>query len=321
MTLDNSYMLNNFGYMMNNPFLNCFQSFNAYSNPFMSCFSFSGDIPSLGLFTGMNYGSYTNFMSFMPIQFSNMSINSHSLPICPSIYDAYNSFIADGKYYMPLRIQGSVPRFQFTVPSGVTSSYAQQPAAATSSLRSSSRGIAASSRIGSGYSTVKKYDKDLSADFISKAKLVAKNVGCNYDDLLSIMNSESGLNPQAQNGSSGAVGLIQFTGVAIQSMNKRYGLNLTKDKIKNMTAVEQLDLVEKYINMAKGSVFSAGAKLSGADLYSLIFLPGRAARDTLTQRGEAYYSANKGLDINNDGKITKSDLTQRVNSKKITLVA
>ena len=53
--------------------------------------------------------------------------------------------------------------------------------------------------------------------------------------------------------------------------------------------------------------------MSAADLYSLIFLPARANREVLTAKGENFYSANAGLDMDGDGKITKSDLNKRIN--------
>ncbi len=59
-------------------------------------------------------------------------------------------------------------------------------------------------------------------------------------------------------------------------------------------------------------------KLSGGQLYALIFLPARAKNEVLTSSGEAYYSANRGLDANKDGKITISELDTRVKSKYVS---
>ena len=50
----------------------------------------------------------------------------------------------------------------------------------------------------------------------------------------------------------------------------------------------------------------------------LIFLPARAKNEVLTSSGEAYYSANRGLDANKDGKITISELDTRVKSKYVS---
>lgn len=47
-------------------------------------------------------------------------------------------------------------------------------------------------------------------------------------------------------------------------------------------------------------------------LYALVFLPARANREILTQAGEKYYNANKGADRNKDGKITMTELGERI---------
>ena len=58
-------------------------------------------------------------------------------------------------------------------------------------------------------------------------------------------------------------------------------------------------------------------KLDAGELYALTYLPARANRSVLAQRGEKYYSWNKGLDLNKDGKITKDELAQRVERKQV----
>lgn len=153
---------------------------------------------------------------------------------------------------------------------------------------------------------VSKVEKRLGTDFITRVKQVAKNINCDYSDLLAVINAESGLNPQAVNKHGGATGLIQFMPATAKA------LGTTTEKLKNMSAVEQMDYVEKYLLMNKRATGNSNKKLSGGDLYSLIFLPARANRDILCTTGEKYYSWNKGLDINKDGKITKAELSQRV---------
>ena len=173
-------------------------------------------------------------------------------------------------------------------------------------------------------------EKKLGAEFLERVKLVAQNLKCDYKDLLAVLNSESSLNPQAgldrKTGKiKGAVGLLQFTNIAIEELNRRYNLDLTKEKILKMTAVEQLDLVEKYLKIAKSRVFGENERLSAANLYAITFLPARANRLTLCTKGEKdsegrllrYYEKNQGLDLNNDGKITKGELAQRINNKRV----
>lgn len=171
----------------------------------------------------------------------------------------------------------------------------------------------------------------LTKEFLEAVKKSAAKIGCDYEDLLAVMNSESTLNPTAvhknKKGEKTAVGLIQFTKkYAIPALNKEYNLDLTLEKIENMSAIEQLDLVEKYYEMNK-SKLPSGRKITAADLYAVTYLPTRADRDVLCRKGErkangkllGYYEANQGLDMNNDNKITKDDLNQRLAQKRVNL--
>ena len=161
-----------------------------------------------------------------------------------------------------------------------------------------------------------KHKNKLDSNFLNKVKEVANNLNCDYKDLLAVLNSESGLDPKAWNGKT-AVGLIQFTDQSIAELNRIHGLNLTKEKIAQMSAIEQLDLAEKYLKIAKSYNFAPNARLSAGDLYAITFLPGRANQNVLCRKGEKYYSQNKGLDINNDGVISKEDLENRLAKKQI----
>jgi len=175
-----------------------------------------------------------------------------------------------------------------------------------------------------------KNSKKLGKDFLDKVKEVAKNVNCDYKDLLAMMNSESGIDPSKglkKDGScASAVGLIQFMDKgAISSLNKNYSMNLTRQRIVKMSAIEQMDLVEKTIKISKKHAgYSENAKLDGATLYALIFLPARANRDILCVRGErnengkllGYYEQNK-IDYDKDNNISKKDLRHRLSLKQV----
>lgn len=161
--------------------------------------------------------------------------------------------------------------------------------------------------------------KKLGKPFLDKVKQVASNLNCDYKDLLALMNSESSLNPRA-GASSNYVGLIQFGKSAIEDLRTKGGYpNLTKEKILNMSAIEQLDLVEKTIKIAKGyAKMPSDKRLTAGDLYALVFAPCRAGGDVLYSRGEAgYNSVNAKIDYNGDGKITKSEMAQRINKKRV----
>lgn len=146
-------------------------------------------------------------------------------------------------------------------------------------------------------------------EFLKKVKRIAKNLNCNYRDLLAIFNSEFGVeaNKTARNG---AVGLICF-------MPKFFDT----EKIVKMSPIDQLDVVEDTIMKAKRMAgFSANAKLSKADLYALVFLPARANQEVLCKRGEgnSFYESNAALDYNKDGKITKQEMAHRIDNKYVS---
>lgn len=144
--------------------------------------------------------------------------------------------------------------------------------------------------------------------FMKRVKEVAKRINCDYKDLLAVMNAESGVNEKAVNPHGGATGLIQFMPKTAK------GLGTSTHELLQMTKVEQMDYVEKFLINAKRSAgFADNEKLSGGQLYALIFLPARAKREVLTTSDESYYKWNKGTDINGDGAITKSELDQRIN--------
>ncbi len=162
--------------------------------------------------------------------------------------------------------------------------------------------------------------RTLSVEFLDRVKEIAKKVKCDYRDLLGVMNSESGLNPKARNKHSGAIGLIQFTGIAIKDLNQAYGMNLTKEKIANMSAMEQLDLVEKYLTRSKSFKFDSSEKLDSADLYAIVYRPAFAGKKVIATKADGKtYSLNRGLDLDKDGVISDKDLAQVVRNKHINV--
>ena len=152
-------------------------------------------------------------------------------------------------------------------------------------------------------------------EFLKKVKAIAGRLKCNYRDLLAVMNSESGINAKSRGRI--AVGLIQFTQIAIDDMNKFYGTSYTKSSILAMTPIEQLDVVEKYLKRAKSYHFKENESLSAGDLYSIVYLPGQSKNNVLAKSGDKNYNQNRGLDFNNDGIITKNDLAQVAHSKYV----
>lgn len=104
--------------------------------------------------------------------------------------------------------------------------------------------------------------------------------------------------PDQKNGAgSGATGLIQFMPVTAMQ------LGTTCDLLAAMTAVEQLDYVEKYFEPYKD-------KIKGMeDMYTAILAPKYVGLPSLTvlySEGAAY-RMNAPLDRDSDGKITKAE--------------
>ena len=127
------------------------------------------------------------------------------------------------------------------------------------------------------------------------------------------MNSESGIKSDAVNKQSNATGLIQFMPKTAQ------GMGTSVERLKKMTPLEQLDYVEKFLKTTKKQAgFSENAKLSAGQLYALVFMPAKAKQEVFTTKGEKAYNWNKGLDLNKDGKITMTELGQRVISSRVS---
>jgi len=102
-----------------------------------------------------------------------------------------------------------------------------------------------------------------SPEFRDKLDGIAKRLGIDKSDLLRIMTFETRgtLNPAIENG-IGAVGLIQFM------PNTAISLGTSVQALKKMTAVQQLDYVEKFYT--KNGVT---AKMGLGDLYLMTFMP------------------------------------------------
>ena len=172
--------------------------------------------------------------------------------------------------------------------------------------------------------------KTISHKLHTKLMNLAEELHCNYEDLITVMNFESGMNPKEGAGKKNkAVGLIQFTNNAIKELNKNYSLNLTKDKITAMNAEEQIDIVGKYLKMciSRASRLRNKTKLDAADLYSVIILPGRAGSDILCRKGEKnangkllrYYESNAGIDVGKDGIITRADVLAKLDDFRVNV--
>ena len=109
--------------------------------------------------------------------------------------------------------------------------------------------------------------------------------------------------PSIKNPGSSATGLIQFMA------STAIGLNTTVDALAKMSAVEQLDYVARYFEPYRGRLKTL------ADTYMAILWPagvGKPDDHPIFGGGSPAYLANKGLDANKDGNVTKAEAAAKV---------
>lgn len=137
-------------------------------------------------------------------------------------------------------------------------------------------------------------------DFLTGVNDMAGRLGVRGEDILKVMNLESGLDPKAKNWQSGAAGLIQF----LPSTAKELGT--TVEALRGMTREQQLPYVEKYLRM-----HGVKAGMGLEQLYMSV-LRGNPGTGELWRSGSIQYSQNSGLDTNKDGIITSAEATGKV---------
>lgn len=136
-----------------------------------------------------------------------------------------------------------------------------------------------------------KLPSNIRKNFVDNVRMYSNANYLNIDPnwLMLVMNSESGLNPTAENPKSGAVGLIQF----MPSTAKQLGY--TTGSIKLMSATTQLYLVYKYFAPYKNQLKSFN------DLYRATFFPlslgkpGSFVMETDTLPAKLIYDQNPAI--------------------------
>ncbi|WP_080057279.1 hypothetical protein [Spirosoma aerolatum] len=152
------------------------------------------------------------------------------------------------------------------------------------------------------------------AAFVEKVKAICLRLGINPDWLMIVMDFESAgkFTSTVTNSGSGAVGLIQFTESGIS------GLGVTLAQLKAMTAVQQLDYVEKYLTPYKSKFATV------YDVYLAVFAPAYLGKpdativytkSATTDIGKRRYELNKALDTNGDGNITIWEIKQVIRNR------
>ena len=145
--------------------------------------------------------------------------------------------------------------------------------------------------------------------FRKKVVEVAKSIGANPLYLMVVMSFESAetFSPSIKNfAGSGATGLIQF----LPSTAK--GLGTTVGKLAKMTAVEQMDWVEKYFKQFRGPFKTL------EDTYMAVLFPkaiGKGSNFVLFRKPSRAYNQNSGLDLNGNGEVTAGEAASKPRAK------
>jgi hypothetical protein len=89
-------------------------------------------------------------------------------------------------------------------------------------------------------------------------------------------------------------------------------LNTSIQALLQMTAIEQLDYVQKYLAPYKGRMRSL------SDVYMSILFPiavGKPDSYVLFAAPSTAYRQNAGLDVNHDGEVTKGEAASKVQAR------
>jgi hypothetical protein len=145
----------------------------------------------------------------------------------------------------------------------------------------------------------------VSPTFRDRVWWICDELGLDPDWLMACMHWESGgsFSASVRNAAgSGAVGLIQFMPKTAVT------LGTSVDKLAAMTAEDQLNFVYRYFLPHDGKLKSL------ADTYMAILWPaaiGKPDGYAIFSEGIAY-KQNAGLDVNNDGSVTKAECAAKV---------
>ena len=152
----------------------------------------------------------------------------------------------------------------------------------------------------------------VSEEFRAKVVVISQRLSLDPNWLMAVMGFETGytFSPAARNPGSSATGLIQFLQKAAVA------LGTTTTQLARMTAVQQLDYVEKYYKAAPASrIHNLG------DAYLAVLFPtamGQSDSFVMWRRDagpyQREYAVNSGLDREKKGYITRGDAVAVANN-------
>jgi hypothetical protein len=152
------------------------------------------------------------------------------------------------------------------------------------------------------------WGKKVTPAFRTKVRKIAANLGVNASHLMTIMAFETNrsFSPKQTTKSSSAVGLIQFMPPTAKQ------LGTTSKKLKAMSAIKQLDYVEKYFKQFKKKKFK-----TLTDVYLAVLYPAAMGKSknhvvfdgtSSSKRQRGYYLANRLLDKDKDKKVQQREI-------------
>jgi hypothetical protein len=195
-----------------------------------------------------------------------------------------------------------------SLPGGQAAAPPAGRAATASPGRDSVAGAAPASPAAGSVTGALAWGAKVSAAFRDKVRAIASGLGTDPNLLMAAMAFETGCSfnaSQLNKAGSGAVGMIQFMPKTATA------LGTTSAALAAMTAEDQLDFVQKYFEPYKGKLHSL------ADLYMAILWPVAVPKPDdfvlfSMNINPKVYAQNKGLDVNDDGKVTKSEAASKI---------
>lgn len=156
--------------------------------------------------------------------------------------------------------------------------------------------------------------ENCSDEFLKKVVEISGRLEIDPNHLMAVMAFESGhsFSASKRNPVSQAVGLIQFTPIAVKDLNQEFSQQITMTALSRMSEIDQLDWVERHF---KTQIKRHGKLKSVQDVYMAVLWPKLIGADNdaiMTKVGTKEYRQNKSLDWNNNGFITKAEAARRV---------
>ena len=149
-------------------------------------------------------------------------------------------------------------------------------------------------------------ENQVSSPFAAKVRQIASRLGVPPDYLMAVMWSESRLDPAATNPEGGATGLIQFMPATAA------GLGTSCEALREMSALDQLDYVERFFRPYAPRCHTFGA------FYMACFFPAAIGKEddyvlqTRKLSAERIARQNPAFDTDRDGRITAGEFRRRL---------